>query len=442
MKQLTINPELKALIPPLTEEEFKQLQANVLADGIREPIITWNGTIVDGHNRYELSQMYDLPFQILEIEFENKDYCKKWMAENQLGRRNLSDFVKGELIDFIRDIERQIGKEKQLQTLKKGIETPDLSIIDKTEIHDTRKIVSEKLGWSTGKVAMFDVVKKHAPEEIKAKLRTGEVSINQAYQHIKGEQEKKNHYAQVAEKIKANDIKPQSELNEIIAQEFDVKHGDIYLINDRHILIVADAVNDIKYILKNCPKIDCVLTDPPYGISYKSPTGNGLTQRGDYKIIQGDEQEFDPSILFNYSKNVITWGANHYANKLDNSPGWLIWDKRDGEAINNNSDCEMAWSNMIGSARLWHHKWNGMIKDSERGEKRIHPTQKPIKLYEWCIEITKTGQVIIDPFAGSGIIIPSCHNTERTAIAVEKDYTYAAAILNRMISFGYKVNKK
>jgi site-specific DNA-methyltransferase (adenine-specific) len=83
-----------------------------------------------------------------------------------------------------------------------------------------------------------------------------------------------------------------------------------------------------------------------------------------------------------------------------------------------------------------------MIKDSERGEKRIHPTQKPIKLYEWCIEITKTGQVIIDPFAGSGIIIPSCHNTERTAIAVEKDYTYAAAILNRMISFGYKVNKK
>jgi len=61
MKQLTINPELKALIPPLTEEEFKQLQANVLADGIREPIITWNGTIVDGHNRYELAQMYELP---------------------------------------------------------------------------------------------------------------------------------------------------------------------------------------------------------------------------------------------------------------------------------------------------------------------------------------------------------------------------------------------
>jgi len=62
MQQLTINPELKSLIPPLTAEEFKQLETNVLAEGIREPIITWQGTIVDGHNRYELAQMYDLSF--------------------------------------------------------------------------------------------------------------------------------------------------------------------------------------------------------------------------------------------------------------------------------------------------------------------------------------------------------------------------------------------
>lgn len=438
MKQLTINPELKALIPPLTEEEFKQLEANVLADGIREPIITWNGTIVDGHNRYELAKKWNLDFETKSKHFENEEQVKEWMILNQFGRRNLSNYQRSVLALQLEDIFKAKAKEKQ----QKGIN--QFSLIQKSEEAPivTIKEVAKVANVSHDTIAKVKVIEQKAPEEVKAKLRTGEVSINQAYQHITGEQEKKNHYAQVAEKIKANDIKSQSELNEIIAQEFDVKHGDIYLINDRHILIVADAVNDIKYILKNCPKIDCVLTDPPYGISYKSPTGNGLTQRGDYKIIQGDEQEFDPSILFNYSKNVITWGANHYANKLDNSPGWLIWDKRDGEAINNNSDCEMAWSNMIGSARLWHHKWNGMIKDSERGEKRIHPTQKPIKLYEWCIEITKAGQVIIDPFAGSGIIIPSCHNTERSAIAVEKDYTYAAAILNRMMCLGYKVNKK
>lgn len=436
MKQLTINPKLKSLIPPLTEEEFKQLEDNCLKEGIREAILTWNGFIIDGHNRYEIATKWNLDFETKSKHFENEEEVKEWMILNQFGRRNLSNYQRSVLALQLEEVFKEKAKEKQKGA---GGAVPQKSAEAPIE---TRKELAKVANVSHDTITKVKVIEEKAPEEIKAKLRTGEVSINQAYQHIKGEQEKKNHYAQVAEKIKANDIKPQSELNEIIAQEFDVKHGDIYLINDRHILIVADAVNDIKYILKNCPKIDCVLTDPPYGISYKSPTGNGLTQRGDYKIIQGDEQEFDPSILFSYSKNVITWGANHYANKLDNSPGWLIWDKRDGEAINNNSDCEMAWSNMIGSARLWHHKWNGMIKDSERGEKRIHPTQKPIKLYEWCIEITKAGQVIIDPFAGSGIIIPSCHNTERSAIAVEKDYTYAAAILNRMMCLGYKVNKK
>jgi N6-adenosine-specific RNA methylase IME4/anti-sigma28 factor (negative regulator of flagellin synthesis) len=190
MQNLSINPELKALIPPLTSEEFAQLEANVCQEGIREPIITWQGTIVDGHNRYELAQMYDLPFKVKEMAFTSMNHAKKWMAENQLGRRNLHDFVKGELNEVIEECIKAIGREKQLQTLKQGQESPDLSIIDKTESHDTRKIVAEKLGWSTGKKAMFDVVKKKAPEEIKEKLRQGEVSINQAYQEIKKEEKK------------------------------------------------------------------------------------------------------------------------------------------------------------------------------------------------------------------------------------------------------------
>ena len=119
-----------------------------------------------------------------------------------------------------------------------------------------------------------------------------------------------------------------------------------------------------------------------------------------------------------------------------------MWDKRDGVAINLNSDCEMAWSNMINSARLFHHTWNGMIKASEKGYKRIHPTQKPIKLFEWCLDIVKADKVVIDLYAGSGIIIPACENTNRIAIAVEIDLTYAAAILDRLNKMGYKINKQ
>lgn len=453
MKQLNINPVFRDLIQSLTADEFKQLEDNVLAEGIRDAIVVWNDTIVDGHNRYQLAQKHRLQFDLHEVDFNSQDEAVLWIIDNQLGRRNLTDFAKLELQQKRADVLYEQGRNvMSAGAINRGFagnqhaKVDGLSIIDKpsrTEpAHNTQKEIAEALNWSTGKVAQGQYVIKHAPEEVKHQLRAGELSINQAYQHIKGEQEKKNHYAQVAEKIKANDIKPQSEINEIIAQEFDVKHGDVYLINDRHILIVADAFQDIDYIRENCPEINCVLTDPPYGISYKSPTGNGLAQRGDYKVIEGDDQEFEPRILFDYSRNVITWGANHYANKLENSAGWLIWDKRDGEAINNNSDCELAWTNMLGSARLFHHKWNGMIKDSERGEKRIHPTQKPVKLFEWCLDITRSGQVIIDPFAGSGIIIIACDNTDRTAIAIERDTVYAAAILNRMQELNFSITKK
>ena len=186
---MKILQELESLIPPLSNEEFKQLERNILEEGIREPLITWNGILIDGHNRYRIAQEHDMNYETLEKEFENLNDVKIWMVNNQLGRRNLQDFVRGELFSVIEDILKQKGKEKQLLTLNKGLEAPVLSIIDKTE-HNTQKIVAEKLGWSTGKKAMFDIVKTKAPEEVKEKLRTGEVSINQAYKEIKKEEKK------------------------------------------------------------------------------------------------------------------------------------------------------------------------------------------------------------------------------------------------------------
>jgi|APGre2960657404_1045060.scaffolds.fasta_scaffold20941_2 N6-adenosine-specific RNA methylase IME4/ParB-like chromosome segregation protein Spo0J len=186
---MKILQELESLIPPLSNEEFKQLERNILEEGIREPLITWNGILIDGHNRYRIAQEHDINYETLEKEFENLNDVKIWMVNNQLGRRNLQDFVRGELFSIIEEILKQKGKEKQLLTLNKGLETPVLSTIDKTE-HNTRNIIADKLGWSTGKKAMFDIVKTKAPEEVKEKLRTGEVSINQAYKEIKKEEKK------------------------------------------------------------------------------------------------------------------------------------------------------------------------------------------------------------------------------------------------------------
>jgi DNA modification methylase len=251
---------------------------------------------------------------------------------------------------------------------------------------------------------------------------------------------RKNNYLQVANKIKTQKIKEQSTINKENAIDWQLKKGDVFLINDKHKLIVNDSY-DTKEIKKHITTVDCVLTDPPYGISYKSPQGNALTQRGNYEIIEGDEEEFEPNILFKYSNNVITWGANHYANKLNNSAGWLVWDKRQGSGINLNSDCELAYTNMINSARLFHHTWNGMIKASEKNEKRLHPTQKPIKLFVWCLEVTKAGNNILDLFSGSGSVLIACEESNRSCVAVEKNLEYAAASLNRFKSLDYKIEK-
>ena len=199
---MQIKDEFKKLIPALSVEEFKQLEQNCLAEGIREKIITWNGFIIDGHNRFEIATRWNLDYESESKEFNSEDDVKIWMVNNQLGRRNLQDFVRGELMQTLEKLEKNKGVEVYKETVgrpKKEL----LSIIDNNLKHNTQKIVADKLGWSTGKKAQFDVVTKKAPEEVKAKLRTGEVSINQAYQEIKKEEKKTERLNQIEEiKIK------------------------------------------------------------------------------------------------------------------------------------------------------------------------------------------------------------------------------------------------
>lgn len=113
---MQIKDEFKKLIPALSVEEFKQLEQNCLAEGIREKIITWNGFIIDGHNRFEIATKHKLKFETESKEFDSEVDAKIWMVNNQLGtRRNLQYFVKGELMKTLEELE----KEKGLEVYKK-----------------------------------------------------------------------------------------------------------------------------------------------------------------------------------------------------------------------------------------------------------------------------------------------------------------------------------
>lgn len=96
--KLQIDPEFKGLIPKLRTNEYLQLESNIMTDGCREAIITWNGIIVDGHNRYEICHRHNIPFQIKEMEFDCREAVISWICANQLGRRNISEETRKYLI--------------------------------------------------------------------------------------------------------------------------------------------------------------------------------------------------------------------------------------------------------------------------------------------------------------------------------------------------------
>lgn len=109
---MKIKEEFKNLIPALSVEEFKQLEENCLTEGIRDAIITWDGYIIDGHNRYEIATKHQLKFETESKEFNSEVDAKIWMVNNQLGtRRNLQYFVKGELMKTLEELEKEKGLE-------------------------------------------------------------------------------------------------------------------------------------------------------------------------------------------------------------------------------------------------------------------------------------------------------------------------------------------
>ena len=110
--KLKIDKEFKTLIPPLSPKEYEQLEANIIADGCREPIVIWNGYIIDGHNRYEICKKHHIGYKVNEMSFESRDEAVVWICTNQLGRRNIAEETRKYLIGIQYETEKVINKKK------------------------------------------------------------------------------------------------------------------------------------------------------------------------------------------------------------------------------------------------------------------------------------------------------------------------------------------
>lgn len=178
---LTVDPEFRDLIPPLNEEELKLLEESLVADGCESPLIVWNGVIVDGHNRYAICRKHEIPFAIQEKNFSSRDDAMLWMLRNQLGRRNLNNYQRVELVLKFEPLVKNAA-EQRMMAGKAANPVPTLA--QGQTKGRTRDHLSEAAGVSHGTFAKAKKLVQSADEETKRELRAGKVTVNRAYTEL------------------------------------------------------------------------------------------------------------------------------------------------------------------------------------------------------------------------------------------------------------------
>jgi DNA modification methylase len=183
-------------------------------------------------------------------------------------------------------------------------------------------------------------------------------------------------------------------------------------------------LGDCLEILPTLAKVDAVITDPPYGINEaagKNKSRTNLAVAVDYGNADWDREP--PSIelmalVLGAGKWQALFGGNYFG--LPASSCWLVWDKLNGD--NDFADCELCWTNWPKAVRRLAWRWNGMLRQGN--EPRHHPTQKPLQVMSWVIDLCPKSDTILDPFMGSGTTGVAAMNRGKSFIGIEREPAY------------------
>ena len=264
---------------------------------------------------------------------------------------------------------------------------------------------------------------------------------------------------------------------EELREHYGVEKGQIWQIGE-HRLMCGDAYDEAhRKALLDGKTPDLFHSDPPYGIGIisgkdgasdlpggskafgatsgverKTSTGfdaprlgtvqsgpkskNQILQSNLYPEIEGDDRSFDPQRFLDIAPITVLWGANYYATQLPESECWICWDKRENLTRNNFADCELAWTNQQKPARIFYHLWSGLYKGSQYGEKRTHPTEKPVALYEEVGKHFCPEGLWADFFVGTGAHLIAAQNASNPLYSMEIEPFYAAVALDRIEQCG------
>jgi len=408
---MKIKEEFKKLIPALSVEEYKQLEENCLAEGIRESIITWNGYIIDGHNRYEIATKHDLKYESIDKSFDSEVDVRIWMRNNQKGRRNLT---KAWIIEL------ELGNKEDLNLKAKstqGKRTDLLSESDnKLPKHNTRKEIAKNANTSTGMVGMSEVLKVKAPE-LWEKAKIGDITISTAYDTLKKEEKreqqeiKKEEQKQIIESVQNETLKDIDTIIEI----------GWYKVGNQFLYFGSNTDKEFKDKL---PKAKFAFADPPYNVGV-------------------DKWDFDYKWNLDYLEDfadvvAVTpggWNAFNFYKETNMNYIWemFCW------ITNGMTHGRCGYANVIKTSifgkvkpKISQDFWKINI-DISKTEDTKHKGRKPYDFMIHLIDVfTNENDIIIDVFAGSGTTLLMSEKMNRISYNAEIDKQYCIDIIKRI----------
>jgi hypothetical protein len=258
---IVVNEELKAYIDPLTPEEHEALERSILTEGCRDALVLWGDVLVDGHNRYGICQKHDLPFQTVQnTRFKTIEDVHLWMIDQHLGRRSISDYLRGVLALRKKDIvderrSRALAETPSSDDAPFDVDTPATeSASDNTPAlpppapMNSRESIAKAARLSSNQVVMIEKIQKQAAPELVAAVKSGVISINTAAavaslpaeEQVTAANAGKDELKQAAKRVREAKRKPREESPESESDDQAAKPDAVQLLEQRVAELTAE----------------------------------------------------------------------------------------------------------------------------------------------------------------------------------------------------------
>lgn len=396
---MQIDPEFEALIPPLSDDELKYLETSILDEGCRDALVVWGDILVDGHHRYEICTRHDIEFKTIQKEFASREDAKRWIIENNLGRRNLTPFQKVELALRLEGIYKEEAKARFGGRHKK-LTQENFPELNEGQVRDK---IGEIAGVSGKQVDKVKTILQNAPEEVIEKARNGEIGIHKAYKETKKKIDLEKNRTELMEKAKEVESLPET---------VRLVHGDF--------------LTDYKQLGEN--SVDAIITDPPY-VKEWLHNYEPFAKAAAYVLKPG-------GFLITYVGHIhIDQILDQIRQHLDYY--WIACLKHAGTISAVHSRSVQCWFKPI----LIFQKpprtkpkryFNDYIQGSGK-EKNAHEWQQGEEELRQIFEpFTDPGDVVLDPFMGSGTVISMAHKMGRIGIGFDIDKDNVEIVKGRL----------